>query len=208
MVRNVRASDAPMLEVGVLRGGTSAFLARAAGILKKKGRIFSCDTFSGHVERTPSSTAGMLSARSWAGRPSRTFATISLPTAVSRSFRETSRTLRPASARLLLLHLDVDVFETTRYVLDTFAERMVVGGVIIADDYAVKSCKGVKLAVDGFAAVATGVFISSPADRPGGDDAPAVRRDMTKGAAPACAMERCVRLMISLERTLGCDRAG
>ena len=29
MVRNVRSSDAPMLEVGVLRGGTSAFLARA-----------------------------------------------------------------------------------------------------------------------------------------------------------------------------------
>ena len=50
--------------------------------------------------------------------------------------------------RVALLHLDMDVYAPTKYVLDELWERVVVGGIVIFDDY--NSVEGETLAVDEF----------------------------------------------------------
>ncbi|MEM4331709.1 MAG: TylF/MycF/NovP-related O-methyltransferase [Candidatus Micrarchaeia archaeon] len=49
-----------------------------------------------------------------------------------------------------LVHLDVDVYEPTRFSLNFFKDKLQPGGIIIVDDYGFTTCPGVKKAVDEF----------------------------------------------------------
>lgn len=49
-----------------------------------------------------------------------------------------------------LVHLDVDIYKSYKDCLNFFYPKMVVGGLIIMDDYNAPSCLGAKLAVDEF----------------------------------------------------------
>ncbi len=50
--------------------------------------------------------------------------------------------------RIALLHLDVDIYEPSRVVMEVLAPRVVPGGVIILDDYGI--CPGATKAVDDY----------------------------------------------------------
>jgi|LauGreDrversion4_2_1035121.scaffolds.fasta_scaffold212024_3 hypothetical protein len=52
--------------------------------------------------------------------------------------------------RLAFLHLDLDVYEPTEYALNLLYERLVVGGVVVFDDY--NSVEGETVAADNFIA--------------------------------------------------------
>jgi len=52
------------------------------------------------------------------------------------------------SETFAVVHLDGDLYETTRAGLDFFWPRMVTGGVIVLDDYGLHDCPGVTRAVD------------------------------------------------------------
>jgi len=54
----------------------------------------------------------------------------------------------PADAEFCFVHLDVDIYESTRAGLEFFYPRMKKGGVIISHDYNTHYCKGVKQAFD------------------------------------------------------------
>lgn len=56
------------------------------------------------------------------------------------------------------VHLDVDIYEPTKYALEFFKSRLIPGGVIIIDDYGFISCPGVKFAVDDFLVSNPGMF--------------------------------------------------
>jgi O-methyltransferase len=49
-----------------------------------------------------------------------------------------------------LVHVDVDIFTSVKACCEFFYPRMVSGGIIVFDDYAVLSCPGATLAVDEF----------------------------------------------------------
>jgi O-methyltransferase len=59
----------------------------------------------------------------------------------------------PATAQMLeflklsFVHLDADLYETTKDALDFFVPRMVPGGVLILDDWKWSGCPGVEKAV-------------------------------------------------------------
>jgi len=48
------------------------------------------------------------------------------------------------------VHVDVDIYQTTRDCLEYFWPRMVPGGIILDDDYGSYLCEGARLAVDEF----------------------------------------------------------
>ena len=50
--------------------------------------------------------------------------------------------------KIALLHIDVDVYEPAKVILETFWDRVVSGGIIMLDDYAYEY--GETLAVDEF----------------------------------------------------------
>ena len=52
--------------------------------------------------------------------------------------------------QIAFVHLDMDVYEPTKYALDTLWPQLKSGGVIILDDYGVWCTPGIKIAVDNF----------------------------------------------------------
>ena len=52
--------------------------------------------------------------------------------------------------RFSLIHLDMDVYEPTAFVLKKLFDRLVVGGLIVIDDY--NTVEGATIAVDEFIA--------------------------------------------------------
>ena len=54
------------------------------------------------------------------------------------------------AGKIHFVHLDVDIYEPTRFALDFFDSRLVVGGIVIVDDYGFVTCPGAKRAVDEF----------------------------------------------------------
>jgi predicted O-methyltransferase YrrM len=152
-VGNVAKIKAPIIEIGVWKGGSSRFLAEAQRYFGKTGKIYSCDTFVGHTQITPA-----LDGEHQVGD----FATA--------DFEDVKKLLSPypeveilrgdiqdtaskiGSDAIAMMHLDVDVYGPTKFALEHFAPRIEPGGAIIVDDYGFTTCPGVKHAVDEFVA--------------------------------------------------------
>ena len=49
-----------------------------------------------------------------------------------------------AEARFCFVHIDVDLLQPTREVLEFFYPRMVAGGLIVCDDYGFDTCPGAR----------------------------------------------------------------
>lgn len=52
--------------------------------------------------------------------------------------------------KFCFVHIDVDIYQSYKECLEFFYPRMVEGGLIALDDYAVTSCEGASIAVDNF----------------------------------------------------------
>jgi O-methyltransferase len=135
-------------EVGVYRGGSAKLIASLKG--GKTLHLF--DTFAG----LPAVKAGLDLHRE------ADFHDTSLE-AVQRYlspypgilyyqglFPESARALAKTPASFSLVHLDVDIYESTKAGLEFFYPRMVKGAVIISHDYRNLGCPGVTAAIDEF----------------------------------------------------------
>jgi len=65
--------------------------------------------------------------------------------------------------KFCFVHIDVDLYEPTKCSLEFFFKRLVVGGVIVVDDYGYTQFPGAKVAVDEFIVRHPGIFfLDSP----------------------------------------------
>lgn len=137
-----------LAEVGVYRGGSAKLIASLKG--DKPLHLF--DTFAGMPPVRPDLD------RHQAGD----FADTSLD-AVKKYlsafsglhfhpgfFPDSARDLAQTPVRFSLVHLDVDIYESTKAGLTFFYPRMVKGGLILSHDYRSLRCAGVKQAFDEF----------------------------------------------------------
>jgi O-methyltransferase len=153
---NTRFLNAPTMEAGVYRGGTSAFIVLATEKLESAAKKhYAIDTFSGHAHQDLSSidvhTAGLFSDNSIAD--------------VELFFCGISDRVEIIAGRLdaienkilkeefSFVHLDMDIFEPTCEYLRFIDDRLLRGGVIIVDDYMAPKCPGIKKSVDEFLAI-------------------------------------------------------
>lgn len=135
-----------ILEVGVWRGGTGCIMAKRAAMLGSPATIFLCDTFAGVVK------AGERDTRYSGGEHADTsFETVQdLGAAMGLSniallagiFPDDTAD-RVADRRFSLCHIDVDVYDSARDVLEWVWPRMPVGGVVVYDDYGFDTCSGI-----------------------------------------------------------------
>ena len=131
----------PVAELGVFRGGSALLLSLSA----EPRKIYLFDTFDGLPEPTAIDihqrgefTCGETSVRQvMAGRDCE-FIAGRFPASVPDDF----------DARFSLVHIDGDLYETTRDGLAFFWPRLEVGGQIVLDDYNWPNCPGVRAAVD------------------------------------------------------------
>jgi O-methyltransferase len=134
-----------ILEVGVWRGGTGVLLARRASQLGIRARVYLADTFEGVAKASREDP--------WyrGGEHSDTSAAVVRELARRLGVEvELLRGIFPddtghcvADCLFRLVHIDVDVHDSAKQVLDWAWPRLCVGGTIVLDDYGSFECEGV-----------------------------------------------------------------
>lgn len=154
-VVNMPAGATAVAEVGVFKGGSAKFLAEAMLATDRVMPLYACDTFDGHAavdesvdgrHRVQKQFANVNTARikKYLGRYE--FVQI-----VEGDIAQTATGFAERQA-FGMVHVDVDVYPTTRFCLEYFAPRVLVGATIVVDDYGFTTCRGAKKAVDEFVA--------------------------------------------------------
>ncbi|MBM4260387.1 MAG: hypothetical protein FJ145_02990 [Deltaproteobacteria bacterium] len=156
-VRHLANADVSIAEIGVYRGGGSYFIAATAQqLFGRPLRIHSIDTFEGH----PDDIAKQDDSH-WPGKFGDTsFEEVKrylsvFPNVMVQKGRFEDRCAELAQEKFCFVHVDVDIYAPTRACLEFFSERLLVGGVMVADDYGFTTCEGSKQAVDEFVASRT-----------------------------------------------------
>ena len=156
-----------LAEVGVYKGGTSWFISHVAKHLGFSSKILHCfDTFKGHMpeditqdddsERHPPFFFGNIEFSDVQNYLSELNGIV---IHIGR-FQDTSREIN--NLQFHFVHLDVDLYEPTLYGLKFFNEHLIGNGIIIVDDYGVKSCPGVEKAIDEFLSIHKDYFVLQP----------------------------------------------
>jgi O-methyltransferase len=140
-----------VLEVGVWRGGTGCLLARRCLDGNLGGTVFLCDTFTGVAK------AGGRDSAYVGGEHADTNATMVLDLVrwmgltnveVLEGIFPDATAHRIADRRFRFCHIDVDVYESASQTFDWVWPRLVLGGLVVFDDYGFYSCGGVTRLVD------------------------------------------------------------
>lgn len=142
-------------EVGVFRGGSTYFLARACSKLGAKHlALHAIDTFEGHASGTITSAdsyhkEGMFADTSYEA-VCEYLAEFDFVCVHKGEFSAVSPNLRSSHYRLV--HIDTDLFKPTLNCLNYFLPRLSPGGILLIDDYLGRKCPGVTSAVHEFLA--------------------------------------------------------
>lgn len=144
LAKQLDSVDGNVLEVGVWRGGTGAILASAVAAEKHR-KVFLADTFTGVVKAGIKDTVydGGEHADTSESIVSSLMNSLSLENTVILKgvFPEDTGSL--ASGKIALLHCDVDVYQSSKDIVEWCLPRMMLGSVLIFDDYGFFGCEGV-----------------------------------------------------------------
>jgi O-methyltransferase len=142
-----------ILEVGVWRGGTGALLAKKALLCGIRDPVYLCDTFRGVVkagdgdsayvggEHADTSRSGVEALMQRLGLENVRILEGVFP-------NDTAASIEDPDGPIRLCHIDVDVYQSAKDVADWIWERLVVGGMVVYDDYGFEACDGVTRFVD------------------------------------------------------------
>lgn len=151
-IRNME-SKCSVAEVGVFKGGSSYFIASVCRELSLSPQIYAIDTFEGHpsselrLELEPHQKPGMFGETSFKD-VKKYLSEFNNVKVYKSEFSNIVNTLDKACSTFGFVHIDVDIYITTKNCLNFFIPRLVVGGIIILDDYGAGKCPGVEKAVD------------------------------------------------------------
>jgi O-methyltransferase len=147
-VEQVSHLQGNIIEVGVWRGGTGALIAKKAELCNIDAEIYLCDTFSGVVK------ADSIKDNNYRGGEHSDTTEQIVKDLVEKELKlnrvhilkgifpdETQDDISNSLFRLC--HIDVDVYYSAKHIFEWAWERLVVGGVVIFDDYGFMACKGV-----------------------------------------------------------------
>ena len=135
-----------LIEVGVWRGGSGVLIAQKAKLSGMREQVYLCDTFRGVVK------AGKKDSKYINGEHADT--SVEIVEKLAKDLRldnvkivagifpeETNGVITDKTFRFC--HIDVDVYESAKDVLEWLWPKVVVGGVMVFDDYGFQGCNGV-----------------------------------------------------------------
>lgn len=146
LVGQTASLEGDILEVGTWRGGTGALLGKRAALLGLAAEVFLCDTFEGVVktgeadecysggEHADTSIPVVEEVKDRLG-----IANIGILKGIFPE--ETSGRIEDRLFRLC--HIDVDVYQSGKDILEWVWPRLVLGGVVVFDDFGFASTKGI-----------------------------------------------------------------
>lgn len=141
-----------LIEVGVWRGGTGCLIAAAAKHFGLAEAAYLCDTFEGVVK------AGPMDTRYGGGEHSDTSEEevrqladrMNVPVKILKGIFPEDTAHAIAEPAFRFAHLDVDVYQSTKDILEWLWPRLVGGGIVVFDDYGTHGCEGVTRVVNEF----------------------------------------------------------
>lgn len=146
LVEQARKLEGALLEVGVWRGGTGILMATRARQCGIDDCVYLCDTFKGVVKASTkdSTYRGGEHADASSEIVEKLVHSLGLdnikilegifPDQTSQFIKE---------SRFRLCHIDVDVYDSARDIVNWVWDKMVIGGIVVYDDYGFEGCDGI-----------------------------------------------------------------
>jgi O-methyltransferase len=147
LVTESKKTNGALLEVGVWRGGTGGLIAKKADLEGIKDKVYLCDTFVGIVK------AGAADSEHKGGEYANTSKEF-VEELVTQKLQlsnvvvlkgifpdETGHLIKDSEFRFC--HIDVDVYQSAKDIMEWIWPRMSVGGVFVCDDYGFPGAAGV-----------------------------------------------------------------
>jgi O-methyltransferase len=143
LVEQAAKRSGSILEVGVWRGGTGALMADNA----PSKTVYLCDTFKGVVKAGENDTEykGREHADASVEIVERLLGKLEVDnvTILEGIFPDDTEWKIPTDERFSLCHIDVDVYQSAKDVLEWVWPRLVSGGIVVYDDYGFENCAGI-----------------------------------------------------------------
>jgi len=147
LVEQVAPLEGALMEVGVWRGGSGALIAEQAKTHGIQDPVYLCDTFTGVVKAGENDSAYRGGEHADTDRSiveKLTSQTFDLPNVriLQGMFPEETGVEAEASS-FRFCHIDVDVYQSAKDVLNWVWPKLVPGGIVVYDDYAFPSTTGI-----------------------------------------------------------------
>jgi O-methyltransferase len=146
-----KLSQGSIIEIGVWQGGTGVLMAHKAKICDIHDPVYLCDTFSGVVKASPKDSfyKGNEHADTSEAIVEQLVAEFNLSQVkILKGIFPDDTAHLIGDDRFRLCHVDVDVYQSAKDVVTWVWDRMVIGGIIVYDDYGFLGCDGITKLVE------------------------------------------------------------
>lgn len=146
LVEETVTLDGALIEIGVWKGGSGSLIAKKAKLDGIKNKVYLCDTFTGVVK------AGIKDSKYKGGEHTDTSKEIVKKVINELKLDNTKilvgifpeETSKLVSDRIFrFCHIDVDVYQSAKDIVEWLWPKLVIGGIIVFDDYGFQGCDGV-----------------------------------------------------------------
>lgn len=151
LVEETAKLEGALIEVGCWKGGSGALIGKKAKLEGIKDKVYLCDTFFGVVKSGKRDIAYKGGEHANASKEivQEVVDKLKLDNIkiLSGVFpEETGRLIKDKEFRFC--HIDVDVYQSAKDSFEWLWSKLVIGGVVVFDDYGFKGCEGVTLFVN------------------------------------------------------------
>jgi O-methyltransferase len=138
--------NANFIEIGVWRGGTAALIGKKLELLKSNAKFYIADTYTGVVKSTEKDL--YYNDNEHNDTSLEIVEKLIEPIKINYQklvgiFPEDTAHFIEETEKFGLCHIDVDVYQSAKDIVDWIWDRMIVGGVIVFDDYGFHTCTGI-----------------------------------------------------------------
>jgi len=148
LVGEVKKIPGALIEVGVWRGGSGAIISKKAELCGIKDTIYLCDTFKGVVKADYDKDT--LYKGGEHGDTSKKLVTDLIENKLKIKNVKILEGIFPNETKHLIkehrfrfCHIDVDVYNSARDIVNWIWPKMPIGGIIVYDDYGHEECSGI-----------------------------------------------------------------
>jgi O-methyltransferase len=142
-----KLNSGSIIEIGVWRGGSGSLIARQAKNCGIKDRVFLCDTFTGVVkagERDPYHEGGEHANTSRQSVEELVFNQMHLDNVeILEGVFPDQTGHRLHDMQFRFCHIDVDVYQSAKDIVDWIWDKIVPCGIVVYDDYGFYRCRGI-----------------------------------------------------------------
>lgn len=147
LVEESMKNKGSLIEVGVWRGGSAGLIAKRTAQLDKTRTVYACDTFEGVVKASDKDTfykGGEHSDTSKHHVENLLYNKLGLKNVklIEGIFPDVVKD-KMNNEVFTFCHIDVDVYQSAKEIVNWIWEKLVIGGIILYDDYGFEGCEGI-----------------------------------------------------------------